>query len=122
MSVTTTDERKILVPFDIRECISLGHGAGRAGISESTMCNWCKKYGLGRRIGGKWAVSKVALRMHLENDLDALHVYHAGNRNDRRIVSYFEREGLGILVKPMAGCQPVESEIRFRDDPSEAAI
>jgi hypothetical protein len=32
-----TDERKILHPFDKRECISLKEGAGIAGKSESTM-------------------------------------------------------------------------------------
>jgi transposase len=36
MSVTTKDDRKILVPFDKREGISLGEAAKRAGKSEST--------------------------------------------------------------------------------------
>jgi hypothetical protein len=98
MSVTTTDERKILVPFNTRECFSLAQAAGVAGRTESTLRNWCDEHGLGRRIGGKWAVSKVALRMYLEGDLKALRAYHAGNRTDPGVVRYFEREGLaGVL-------------------------
>jgi hypothetical protein len=52
MSVTTNGDRKILMPFDKRECISLKEAADIAGRSESTMRNWCDEYGLGRRIGG----------------------------------------------------------------------
>jgi hypothetical protein len=94
MSVTTTDERKILVPFDKRECISLKEAADIAGRSESTVRNWCDKYGLGRRIGGGLWVSKVALAMHLDGDRKALRAYHAGDRTSDLVATYFERAGL----------------------------
>jgi hypothetical protein len=98
MSETTTDELKILMPFDKRECLSLKQAAHRADRTESTLRNWCDEHGLGRRIGGKWAISKVALRMYLEGDLKALRAYQAGNRTDPGVVRYFEREGLaGVL-------------------------
>jgi hypothetical protein len=100
MSVTTSDERKILVPFDKRECLSLKEAAGIAGKSESTMRGRCIKDGLGRRVAdGTWMVSKVALAMFLDGDLKALRAYHAGDRDDPRVVSYFEREGLQFLLK-----------------------
>jgi hypothetical protein len=77
MSVTTTDDRKILVPFDKREGISLGEAAKRAGKSESTMRCWCVEHGLGRRVGGgTWMVSKVALAMFLDGDVKALQAYN----------------------------------------------
>jgi hypothetical protein len=95
MSVTTTDERKILSPFDKRECISLKEAADIAGRSESTMRNWCDEYGLGRRIGGgPWSVSRVALAMHLDGDRKALRAYHAGDRTSDLVAPYFERAGL----------------------------
>jgi hypothetical protein len=95
MSVTTSDERKILSPFDKRECISLKEAAGIAGRSESTMRSWCDEYGLGRRIGGgPWSVSRVALAMHLDGDLSALKAYHAGDRTSDLVAPYFERAGL----------------------------
>jgi hypothetical protein len=95
MSVATTDERKILVPFDKRECISLKEAADIAGRSESTMRNWCGEYGLGRRIGGgPWSVSRVALSMYLDGDRKALRAYHAGDRTSHLVAPYFERAGL----------------------------
>jgi hypothetical protein len=92
MSEATTDERKILVPFDKRECISLKEAADIAHRSESTMRNWCDEYGLGRRIGGgPWSVSKIALAMFLDGDVKALRAYHTGDRSSELIASYFQR-------------------------------
>src|ERR1700722_14555022 len=102
MSVMTTDERKILVPFDKRECISLKEAADIAGRSESTMRNWCDEYGLGRRIGsGPWSVSKAALAMHLDGDRKALRAYHAGDRTSNLVAPYFERAGLRAASSPV---------------------
>ena len=95
MSDATTDERKILVPYDKRECISLKEAADIAGRSESAMRNWCDEYGLGRRIGGgPWSVSKAALAMFLDDDLKALRAYHAGDRTSDLVAPYFKRVGL----------------------------
>jgi Helix-turn-helix domain len=92
MSVMTTDERKILVPFDKRECIRLKEAADIAGKSESTMRSWCEEHGLGRRLGGgPWMVSKVALAMFLDGDAKALRAYHAGGRTSNLVDSYFKR-------------------------------
>lgn len=100
MSVTTKDDRKILVPFDKREGISLRKAAGIAGKSESTMRSWCDEHGLGRRVGGgPWMVSKVALAMHLDGDRKALQAYHSGRRDDPCVVRFFQREGLGFLLR-----------------------
>jgi len=91
MSMATADERKILVPFDKREVFDLRAAAKIAGKSESTMRIWCEAYGLGRRIGGTWAVSKVALAMFLDDDLEALQAYHAGDRCSELVAGYFRR-------------------------------
>jgi hypothetical protein len=51
--------RRILQPFDKRECISLKESSGIVGKSESTMRAWVEEHGLGRRIGGgTWSVSR----------------------------------------------------------------
>jgi hypothetical protein len=66
-------DRKMLTPFDRRECLSLKDAADIAGKSESTMRGWCEQHGLGRRVGGgTWSVSKVALAMFLDGDEKAL--------------------------------------------------
>ena len=95
------DERKILVPFEKRECLSLKQAANIAGKSELTMRTWCENYGLGRQIGRTWSVSRVALAIYLDGDLKALRAYHAGDRTDARVVYYFEREGLGCCFTPV---------------------
>jgi hypothetical protein len=92
MSDILGDERKILSPFDKRECLSLKAAAGIAGKSESTLRGWCDEHGLGRRVGGgTWSVSKVALAMFLDGDTQALRAYHAGDRLSDLVAPYFER-------------------------------
>jgi hypothetical protein len=99
MNASTTNERLILSPFDLREVLTLKQAAAIAGKSEATLRVWCEGYGLGRRVGGgTWCVSKVALQMHLDGNRKALRAYHAGNRSDPNVVYYFEREGLGVLL------------------------
>jgi hypothetical protein len=63
MSETTTDELKILVPFDKRECLSLKQAVDRAAHRRE----------MGRQQG--------RTEMYLEGDLKALRAYHAGNRS-----------------------------------------
>lgn len=83
---------RVLVPFDIREGISLAIAAERAGKSETTIRNWCNQHGLGRRVGGGvWIVSKVALAMYLDGDEAALKAYLAGDRCSQAVKLYFER-------------------------------
>jgi hypothetical protein len=95
-SAASRDDRKILSPFDKRECISLKEAADIAGKSESTLRAWCEVHGLGRRIGGgTWSVSKIALAMFLDGNEKALRAYHSGDRTSEWVAGYFERAGLG---------------------------
>jgi hypothetical protein len=55
------------------------------------------RFDIGRRIGGRWAVSNVALRMFLDGDQDALKAYLAGDRHSANVTEYFERCGVPIL-------------------------
>ena len=45
------------------------------------------------------AHSRVALRMFLDGDTTALSAYHAGDRTDPAVRSYFERAGCGALLQ-----------------------
>ena len=84
----------VLSPYDPREGLTLVQAAVRAGRSPGTIRNWCESEGLGRRIGGKWCVSKVALEMYLDGETGTLARYLAGDRQARDVVSYFERFGV----------------------------
>ena len=88
-----------LVPFDVRERVSLAEAAAIAGKSESTIRTWCIERGIGRRVGnGTWAVSCVALQMFLNGDLQALRAYLSGDRKGEAVRSYFIDLGLGDLT------------------------
>ena len=84
----------VLTPFDHGEALTLQEAAARAKKSPGTIRNWCESEGLGRRVGGKWCVSKVALEMYLDGETGALARYLAGDRQAREVVSYFERFGV----------------------------
>lgn len=82
----------VLVPYDPREACNLAQAAHRAGKSLSTIRNWSRDYGIGRRIaGGTWAVSKPALEMLLDGDEAALLAYHNGDRTSDLVRPYFDR-------------------------------
>jgi hypothetical protein len=92
-------ERLIMVPFDARESISLAVAARLSGKAGNTIRLWAERHGIGRKIGGDWHVSRVALRMFLDGDMVALAAYHAGKRADPTVRSYFERVGCGALLQ-----------------------
>jgi Helix-turn-helix domain len=83
-SPTGTPALRTLVPFAKEERISVKEAAAVAGRSERTVRNWCVERGIGRRVGGVWAVSKVALVMWLDGDLAALAAYRDQARAARR--------------------------------------
>jgi hypothetical protein len=98
--MTSEADWSILVPFDAREAMTLRQAALRANKSESTMRSWCIERGLGRRVGdGPWNVSRVALAMFLDGDINALRAYHAGDRSSPLVTQYFERSGLSTLCR-----------------------
>jgi hypothetical protein len=84
----------VLTPFDLPEGITLGKASGTAGRTPGTIRNWCIEHGIGRKIGGSWVVSKVALTMFLDGDDVALAAYLSGDRESDFVVAYFLRFGL----------------------------
>ena len=99
MSGMLPAKNQVLVPFDVRERISLAQAAAIAGKSESTVRTWCIERGIGRRVGnGTWAMSCVALQMFLNGDLPALRTYLSGDRQGEAVRSYFIDMGLGDLT------------------------
>jgi hypothetical protein len=99
---------RILIPYDNLEAVSLSIAARLASKCERTVRNWCGEFGLGRRIGGHWAVSRVALAMYLDGNKDALAAYHDGARGHCELVAeYYRRLGLGDLLRgpEFGGCE-----------------
>jgi hypothetical protein len=84
-------EPQVLVPFHRGEVLSAAEAAEIAGRSIRTLREWCLRYDLGRRIGGQWAVSKVALAMWLDGNRQALAAYLGGDRRSPEVIDYFDR-------------------------------
>jgi hypothetical protein len=92
---------RTLVPFANEERISVSEAAGIAGKAERTIRNWCVDHGIGRRVaGGTWAVSKVALAMLLDGDLEALAAYRdrGARGSSEPVASYYRRCELASLL------------------------
>lgn len=85
---------RVLIPYDPRESISAKQAARDADCCGVTIKTWCEDHGIGRKVGGRWRVSKVALAMFLESNFDALAAYHKGERNGELVGPYFKRSGL----------------------------
>jgi hypothetical protein len=92
---TATDLKPhVLLPFDIREAVSISDAARIAGRSTVTVRTWAANFDLGRPVGGRWMISRVALAMYLDSDRKALRAYLSGDRESGLVISYFERFGL----------------------------
>jgi hypothetical protein len=86
------DRKFVLRPYDPMEALSVKEAAMLAGRSQSTLRNWCERFGIARRIaGGNWQVSWPALLMLLDGDLEALAAYGAGERTSPRVADYLKR-------------------------------
>jgi hypothetical protein len=65
-----------------------------SGKAENTIRLWAIRHGIGRKIGGVWHISRVALRIFMDGDMTALDAYHSGDRNNPLVRPYFERAGV----------------------------
>jgi hypothetical protein len=95
--------RLVMVPFDVRESMSIAVAAKLSGKAGNTIRLWAERHGIGRKIGGDWHISRVALRIFLDGNMVALAAYHAGDRTNPLVRPYFERAGCGALLHPSAG-------------------
>jgi hypothetical protein len=99
-SQTPTRSPNVLVPYDVRESVWVACAAKIAGRSQTTIRGLCRQHHIGRRIGGAWSVSRIALQMFLDGDLETLAAYHDGARAQYEPVArYYRRLGLGELLK-----------------------
>ncbi|QDM19305.1 helix-turn-helix domain-containing protein [Tardiphaga sp. vice278] len=83
--------------------MTLQQAAHRAQKVENTIRNWCEREGLGRRIGGKWCVSKVALEMYLDGEGATLDRYLKGDRQSADVAAYFAKFMLPMEALVLTG-------------------
>jgi Helix-turn-helix domain len=92
--IDTDAKPHVLIPFDLDEALTVAQAAQIAGRRPVTVREWAANYDIGRRVGGRWMVSRVALAMHLDNDRNALKAYLMGDRESETVTGYFRRFGL----------------------------
>jgi hypothetical protein len=94
-------EPQILRPFHRSEAITVAEAAVLSDRSLRTTRDWCLLHDIGRRIGGRWAVSRVALTMWLDGDKDALARYLYGDCSSPAVTAYFHRLGVPLPRQPL---------------------
>jgi hypothetical protein len=110
-------EFHVLRPFHRSEVLSVAEAAVMAGRSERTIRDWCARFDVGRRIGGRWAVSKAALAMLLDGNKTALERYLGGDRSSPLVTDYFRRCGVplpGRLSGIREDCVMARGPLTFR--------
>ena len=92
-------EPRILRPFHRSEVLSVAEAASVARKSVRTIRLSCQLHDVGRRIGGRWAVSKVALAMLLDGNREALRAYLDGDRRSEIVLAYFRRHEVASPIR-----------------------
>ena len=88
--------KHILTHYDRREAISLSQAAYIANRTVETVRGWAANKDIGRKVGGRWAVSHPCLLAFLDGDEAALEAYWAGDRQSEAVVKYFKRAGVPV--------------------------
>ena len=90
----------LLNPYSPAEAMALGEAVERTGWAPITLREWAVKYGFGRKIGSRWAFSKIALELFLNGRDEALSHYLAGDRTDPEVVETFAKLGVPLSTTP----------------------
>ena len=91
-----TEESQVLRPYTRAESRSTEEAAAFCGRTRRTMRNWCVQHNLGRRIGGVWAMSIVALDLFLSGEHEAHRLYLRGDRQSPAIAAAYARHGVPL--------------------------
>jgi len=76
----------VLKPYDPIDAIGIKTACELSGGSRARVIQLCEQYGLGRKIGARWAISKVALHAFLNDDQEGLSAYLAGDRSGPAVI------------------------------------
>lgn len=82
----------VLRPYDPADAIDPHVAADIAGLSPQTARQWAAVHDIGRKVGGRWKISRAALLMFLDGNRGALRAYLAGDRTSPEVLAYFNRK------------------------------
>jgi hypothetical protein len=87
------------LPFDLAEALTVLEAAEVSGRTTVTVRTWAALYDIGRPVGGRWMISRVALAMFLDGNRNALNSYLFGDRECEEVAVYFRRLGIALERK-----------------------
>ena len=62
--------KKEFKPTKFSPHITAAEAAERAGITRMGMTKWCKQFGIGRKVAGRWWVDPIKLDQLLRGELN----------------------------------------------------
>jgi hypothetical protein len=85
-----------LKPYDPIDAIGIRAACKLSGWSRPRVIELCEQNGLGRKIGARWAISKVALHAFLNDDREGLSAYLGGDRAGPAVTCAYHAAGVPL--------------------------
>lgn len=82
----------VLRPYDPADAIDPNVAADLAGVTCETARQWAASHDIGRKVGGRWKLSRAALLMFLDGNRGALRAYLSGDRTSPEVRAYLNRK------------------------------
>ncbi|WP_336492109.1 hypothetical protein [Methylobacterium nigriterrae] len=90
----------VLKPYDPNDAIGISKARALSGEERLRLIGLAQRYGLGRKIGARWAFSRVALRAFLDGDEEGLAAYLAGDRTGPAVTRAYQAAGVPLQGRP----------------------
>ncbi len=87
----------VLKPYDPLDAIGIGEACRITGEGRLRLIAMAQRYSLGRKIGARWAFSRVALCAFLNGDEEGLAAYLAGDRTGPAVTRAYQAAGVPLL-------------------------
>jgi hypothetical protein len=89
----------VLKPYDPLDAIGIGSACRISGEGRLRLIAMAQRYGFGRKIGARWAFSRVALLAFLDGDDEGLAAYLAGDRTGPAVTRAYRAAGVPLLTQ-----------------------
>jgi hypothetical protein len=89
----------VLKPYDPLDAIGIGEACRLSGEGRPRLIAMAQRHGLGRKIGARWAFSRIALCAFLNDDQEGLTAYLAGDRASPAVAHAYQAAGVPLQAE-----------------------
>ena len=89
----------VLKPYDPLDAIGVGEACSLSGEGRLRLIALAQRHGLGRKIGARWAFSRIALCAFLNDDQEGLMAYLAGDRTSPVVTRAYHAAGVPLQAE-----------------------